>query len=127
MVWYCVECVVEAEAVRDRRPLVELDISSRSFEFRRPARCDNGMLLLFGLLSARALLLLSTAGVHTCFWGLYFGMRLAGARTLEESDVLFDSEGRDGAGEPDDRGCDTQSSDNESSHAPSIAIRWLVI
>jgi hypothetical protein len=49
-------------------------------------------------------------------------MRLEGGWTLEESDVLFDNEGRDGAGEPEDRGCDTQSSDNESSQACSIVI-----
>jgi hypothetical protein len=33
------------------------------------------------------------------------------------SDVLFDREGSDGAGEPVDRGSDTQSSESESNQA----------
>ena len=43
---------------------------------------------------------------------------------LEDSDAgaLFDNEGSDWDGEPDDPGCDTQSSDNECSQAGSIVI-----
>lgn len=37
--------------------------------------------------------------------------------------LLFDADGNDGAGEPDDRGWETQSSDNESSQACSIVTR----
>jgi hypothetical protein len=37
--------------------------------------------------------------------------------------VLFDVEGSEGTGEPDDRGCETQSSDNESSQACSIVTQ----
>jgi hypothetical protein len=53
-------------------------------------------------------------------------MRLEFAGIFEEWDVLFDNEWREGPGEPDDRGCETQSSDNESSQACSIVI-WLLI
>ena len=48
---------------------------------------------------------------------MYFGMRLE----IRESDMLLVKEGSDGAGEPEDRGCETQSSERESSHACSIA------
>lgn len=44
---------------------------------------------------------------------------------MEEWEVLFINEGSDGAGEPDDRGCEFQSSERESSHACSIVLRWL--
>lgn len=37
--------------------------------------------------------------------------------------MLFVKDGIEGAGDPDDRGCETQSSDNESSHAWSMVIR----
>lgn len=67
---------------------------------------------------------LSFVVVHDCFSGLYFGMRLDVARALVDSEVLFDSDGRDGAGEPAERGCDIQSSERESSHACSIVIDY---
>ena len=74
-------------------------------------------MLSLGLRSARALLLLSRLGVHDFFWVLYLGMRLDGTRMWEEFDVLLVKEGSDGGGEPEDRGCETQSSERESSHA----------
>lgn len=101
------------------------DISPRSFDGRGAERSDSGILLSLGLRSVRGLLLLSNAPVHACFLGLYFGMRLEVARVFDESDVLFDREGREGAGEPGDRGCETQSSDNESNHACSIVMGLL--
>jgi len=48
-------------------------------------------------------------------------MRLDVPRS-KESEVLLDKDGRDGTGDPDDRGCDTQSSESESNHACSIAM-----
>jgi hypothetical protein len=113
------------------RPRVLLDISWRSLEGRRIARCEVGILLSLGLRSTRALLLLlfpnlaiaqwrrttestySRPGIHDFFWGLYLGMRLEG--TQEASEVLLFKDGSDG-GDPDDRGCDTQSSERESNH-----------
>lgn len=97
-------------------------ISSRSFEFHRGPRCDGGILFSLGLRSTSALPLLLRGAVQACFCGLNFGMRLEVAGILVELDVLFDNEGREGAGEPDDCGCETQSSDNESSQACSIVI-----
>lgn len=121
MVWYCTDCVVEVESDRDmRRPRVPLVIS-RSFEGRRRARCDKGKLVSFVLRSLKGLFPTSFGTVHDCFCGLYFGMRLDAARALEESELLLDNEGNDGAGEPDDRGSETQSSERESSQACSIA------
>jgi hypothetical protein len=49
-------------------------------------------------------------------------MRLNLARALEDSEVLSVRDGREGAGEPDDLGCETQSSERESNHACSIAM-----
>jgi hypothetical protein len=112
----------EAEADLEWRRLRALfEICSRSFEGRRIERCDGGMLLSLGLLSARALLL-SWAIAHELCRGRYFGMRLDVNRGLEEFDVLLVNEGNDGAGEPDDRGWETQSSESESSHAWSIVM-----
>jgi hypothetical protein len=64
-VWYWVDWVFEAEAVRDSRPLVEPDISLRSLELRCVARCDKRMLLSLGLRSASALVL-SRLAAHDC-------------------------------------------------------------
>jgi hypothetical protein len=61
---------------------------------------------------------MSPSCVHEFCWGLYLGMRLDVTR---ESEVLLVNEGSDGTGEPEDRGCETQSSERESSHAWSIA------
>lgn len=109
--------MVEAESVLEiRRPRVPFVIS-RSFE---GLRCDKGMLCSFALLSLRGLFSPSYAGVHAFFCGLYLGMRLDTGRGFEESEVLFDNEGNEGAGEPDDRGWDTQSSESESNQACSI-------
>lgn len=57
-----------------------------------------------------------SAAAHAFFWGLYFGMRLDLARALE-SEVVLLREGKEGAGEPEDLGWDTQSSESESNHA----------
>jgi hypothetical protein len=75
------------------------------------------MLFSFMLRSLNGLLLPSGGAVHDSFCGLYFGMRLTAS---ELEDVLFEKEGKDGAGEPAERGCDTQSSDSESNQAWSI-------
>lgn len=74
------------------------------------------------LRSSRAALLLSSGADQFCFWGSYLGMRLEAARELFNSEVLFERDGNEGAGEPADRGCDTQSSERESSHACSISL-----
>lgn len=93
--------MVEAESVREtRRPRVPFVIS-RSFEGRR---CDRGMLCSFVLRSLNGLFSSSCADVHVFFCGLYLGMRVEAGRGLEESEVLVDNEGNEGAGEPDDRG-----------------------
>ena len=85
------------------------------------------MLLTLGLLSAKGLLLLSCGLVQACFWELNLGMRLDGKQPAEEFDMLLENDGNDGAGDADDRGCETQSSDNESSHACSIVkLTWSV-
>ena len=38
-------------------------------------------------------------------------------RTRGAFEVLLFKDGSDGGGDPDDRGCDTQSSESESNHA----------
>lgn len=48
-------------------------------------------------------------------------MRLAFAGAWEDSELLSVNDGNEGAGEPDDLGCETQSSERESSHACSMA------
>jgi hypothetical protein len=57
-----------------------------------------------------------------CLRELKSGMRLELPRPLHGSDVAFPigSDEREFAGEPSDRGCEIQSSDNESSQAFSI-------
>jgi len=100
-------------------------ISSRSLEGRRAERCAVGMLISLGLLSARGLSWLSSSAVHDFFRGSYFGMRLMLVRRFEE--VLFEKDGSDGTGDPDDRGCETQSSERESSHAWSIVTRLVLL
>jgi len=53
-------------------------------------------------------------------------MRLGwAALDVEDSDVVFVKEGNEGTAEPEERGWDTQSSERESSHAPSMANRML--
>lgn len=52
-------------------------------------------------------------------------MRLDLARASEDSEVFSVREGSEGAGEPDDLGCETQSSERESNHACSIAMAML--
>ena len=52
-------------------------------------------------------------------------MRLDLARALADSEVLSVSDGSEGAGEPDDLGCETQSSERESNHACSMAMAML--
>ena len=66
-----------------------------------------------------------SVAVHVFFWGLNFGMRLDLARASEDSEVLSVRDGSEGAGEPDDLGCETQSSERESNHACSIAMAML--
>ena len=51
-------------------------------------------------------------------------MRLELSGKLEVLDILFD-EDSEGAWEPDDRGCETQSSDSESSQACSMVYLLL--
>ena len=124
----------EADNDLDRcLPRALFDISWRSLEGCRNPRCEVGILLSLGLRSTRALLLLgfpnlaiaqlhriikspySRPGAHDFFWGWYLGMRLEGTR--EAFDVLLFNDGNDGGGDPDDRGCDIQSSERESNHA----------
>jgi len=52
-------------------------------------------------------------------------MRLDLARALEDSEVLSVKDGNERAGDPDDLGCETQSSERECNHACSIAMAML--
>lgn len=81
------------------------------------------MLLSLGLRSARGWCE-SPSGVHACFSELYLGMRLDMAR---ESNVLLVKDGSEGAGEPEDRGCETQSSERFCNHASPIATKSVVV
>lgn len=74
------------------------------------------MLWSFALLSLRGLLLLSLGAAPFRLRELNFGMRLDFVRGAEEL-MLFDNRGRDGAGDPEDRGSETQSSERESNQA----------
>jgi hypothetical protein len=117
--------VVDVEALRNARPLVELVSSSRSLDGPLTTRSDAAILISLGLLSARGLSLPSGSAVHDFLLGSYFGMRLMLVLRLEE--MLLDNDGNDGAGDAEDGGCETQSSDNESSHACSIAMQLLLL
>jgi len=109
-----------------RLPRLLFATSFRSFEGCLDARCERGKLLSLRLRSLNGRLLLSYLGALDCFPEVRSGMRLAMLRSCicTESDglVLPCREGIDPTGEPSDRGCEIQSSDNESSQALSILV-----
>ena len=120
--------MVDSETVRDsRRPRELFEVSFRNFDGRLNACCGNGMLMSLELRSLSGRLGFSFCLDIDCLPTLGSGMRLEVPRLLCVSDMglLFGKDGRDPAGdlagEPADRGCDIQSSDNESSQAFSIA------
>jgi len=77
------------------------------------------MLISLKLRSLSGWLLFSLSAVVDCF---RIGIRLEEARSLDDAEaVLCTDAAIEPAGEPSERGCDIQSSDNESSHAFSIS------
>jgi hypothetical protein len=71
------------------------------------------MLFSLGLLSAKCLLKFRV-GFHNVLGFSYEGMRLDITR---ESNALLVKEGGEGGGEPEERDCEIQSSERDSSHA----------
>ena len=102
---YGEDATVEVDALRGARPRIELENSSRSFDGPRHARCESGILFSLELRSPRGLFPDTFGAVHSRFWGSNLGMRLMLVGSLEESEAVpFEKEGREGTGDPGDRG-----------------------